>query len=171
MTPAEFRHEIVSIKTLVEAGVERLQDLYGRVEDALGPTTVICERCRNVRKSEGEFPADLLSPTRLRVGSGDAVEYIRTTPLLAAFLDRLVAGRGVVQSYETMIFHAYSTGVRRAGQRGDEEPEDAANTLKVIMCRFRKKLAKLKQEVRIVTRHGQGLILISDVPEIVLELH
>ncbi len=38
------------------------------------------------------------------------------------------------------------------------------------MCRFRKALAKLSQQVRIDTVWGQGLVLISDVDEIILEV-
>ncbi len=171
MTPMEFRHEIVAIKALGEAGVARLEDLYHRVEVNLEPTKVICKRCRNVREIETEFPENFLTPTQLRVGNGENVEYLKVTPLMSSFLDRLVTGRGVVQSYDTLIFHAYSTGVRRPHQRHDEEPENANATLKVVMCKFRKKLASLKQEVRIETRHGQGFVLISKVPEIVLEMH
>lgn len=89
---------------------------------------------------------------------------------MAAILDRLVAGRGKVQSYDTLIFHSYSTGVERTHQR-DEEPDWPKKTMAVMMCRFRKRLAKLSHYIRVETRHGQGLILVSAVPEIVLEVH
>jgi len=168
MTPLEFRHEIAAIKALGEAGIERLEGLYNKVEIALDPTEVICERCRNIRETEAEFP-DHLEATRLRIGAGEGVEYIPVTPLLGSILDRLVAGRGAVQSYETLIFHAYYTGVNRPMQRVDE-PEHAMKIIHVMICRFRKKLSELKQKVQVETRHGQGLILLSDVKEIVLEV-
>ncbi len=145
--------------------------LYDTIESALQPTTAefFCKRCRNIRQSEADFPDNFTRPTRLRIGSGSEVEYIRIPPLMASILDRLVAGRGKVQSHDTIIFHSYSTGARRAGQR-DDEPERPLKTIRVMVCRFRKELAKLKQKVRIETRFGQGLVLVSDVPEIVLEL-
>jgi len=169
MTPLEFRHEIASIKALGEAGVERLEGLYHRVEDALEPREVICGRCKNVRELEADFP-DQITKTRLRIGSGIEAEFLSLTPLTGALIDRLVVGRGKIQTYETLIFHAYETGVNRIGQQKGE-PEEPSNTIKVIICKFRKRLEALKQNVRIETRHGQGYVLVSDVPEIVLEAH
>jgi len=142
---------------------DRLEDLSATRGD------FICGRCRNIREFEEDFPDRITKATRLRIGSGESVEYITTTPLMATILDKLVAGRGKIQSHETLIFHCYSTGVHRPGQ-SEEEPDDPIRVIRVLMCRFRKKLAKLSQDVRIETRHGQGMILLSDVPEIVLEL-
>ena len=74
-----------------------------------------------------------------------------------------------MQTWDKLIFAAYSTGLRRPyGKK--EEPDSPNNVMKVMVCRFRKELAKLTQKVQLETRWGQGLILISNVDEIVLEV-
>ncbi len=67
-----------------------------------------CQRCKNIMALESDFPDTFLTPTRLQIGSGDTVEYFRTTPLLAAVLDRLITSRGQTQTWNSLISAAYS---------------------------------------------------------------
>lgn len=179
MTPLEFRNELTAIRAMGRGGAERLDALARKVETALGPKeppplfpkeeapAFLCARCKNVRENERDFP-DRLIACRLRIGSGEDAEVMAVTPFEAAILDRLIPGRGKLQSWETLIFHVCETGVRRPGQERGES-DNPRNVLGVMVCKLRKKLRGLKHDVRIETRWGYGLVLVSD-DEIVLEI-
>ncbi len=123
---------------------------------------VMCPRCKSIKDMEDEYPATAVPFSHLRVGEeGDDAEYVKLTKTYALLIERLVAHRPMVQTYETLIFHIWEGGTLRPG--GDKELEAPGAILKVMMCKIRPLFDALKRHtVRIDTTWGVGYSIHAD---------